>query len=588
MEILRFIPAGKFLTTVHDAGAWYSWASGQKDRFSVSSFSANYSFWNVLCSPKLKDALLSSFSPRQPAYGIDLEVSAEKAVLALKGLCRHSSFSELEHYAGYVADLSSHLEVLNKIQKSIDFSVQLPPRVREVDYSSSESLSDYASRPDTFLYRLTTAALSDLSIGEGGVILVHITSALELLTAMSAAIVIKKKFPGVHICLAEHRYEYFSLDPYMKKLKKSGALLKIFNSVIESVHGAQGLIAALLESLYNKERVYGFINATAYKTKPDTHGCKRVPLDPLPAFSPEPVLWTRLCASGCHWGKCAFCAQVHNGDPDVPAKHFDAAKVKEYLAQCVSAGYRKFSFADEAIAPENIQELCEGILEKKLDILWHCRCRCDMAVEPEILRLMYRAGCREVLFGLETVSARIQTLMGKYATPISADAAEKLFCSVNEAGIGLHISIIGGFPSETASELKQTVECIKTVLKETKGGTYVFNQFELLPGSRMFRKPSDFKISIVVPEGDMPLRYGYILSPEIKSKTKKTITIINPLRTELSTALGWDFLNSGAAAKVLKYLYFSTGHGLIFKSAENNPFENPLKKAVPDIFRFHG
>jgi hypothetical protein len=176
-------------------------------------------------------------------------------------------------------------------------------------------------------------------------------------------------------------------------------------------------------------------------------------------------------------------------------------------------------------------------------------------------------------------------LMGKYKNPISAAAAENLFRSVNDAGIGMHLSIIGGFPGETSEELKRTVECIKTVLKDVKGGTYVFNQFELLPGSRMFRKPADFKISTVVPGGEMPLRYGFVLSPEIKTRTQETIAMIDPLRSGLSAALGWDFLNNGAAAKGLKYFYFSSGHGLIFKSSADNPFVNPLKKAVPKIFK---
>jgi hypothetical protein len=327
MEISRLIPPGKFLTVVHDAGAWYSWASGQRSRFSVSSFSANHSFWNVLCSPKIKEALQSSLPPKQleralslcTASGIDFDDSIEKAALAVGGLCSHSSFSAVEHYARHIADLSSHLTVLNRIQKSLDFSVQQPPRVMEVNYSSSDSLADYASRPDTLLYTLTAEALSDFSIGEGGAIIVSIKSVLELLTAMSAAAVIKKRFPKAHVCLAEHRYEYFSLDPYMKKLKKSGALLKVFDSVIETSPGAQDLTAALLESLYNGERVSGFISAGAFRTKPDTHGCKRVPPDNIPFFSPEPVLWTSLSASGCPWGKCVFCAQVHNGDPGVPA-----------------------------------------------------------------------------------------------------------------------------------------------------------------------------------------------------------------------------------------------------------------------------
>jgi len=590
MEISRFIPAGKLLTIVHDAGAWYSWASPQ-ERFSVSAFSANYRFWNVLCSPKLKEALLAPFPPEQKAqalrswaaHGMDLDASAVGAASALKGLCSHASFSSAELYNGLAADLSAHLDVVNRVQRSIEFSVQAPPSVREADYSSSVSLAAYALRTDTFFYRLTEAALSDFTIGEGGAVLFSVKSHLELLTAMSAAVAIRNRFPGAHLCLAEHRYEYFSLDTHMEKLKRSGALLKVFDSVIEPGNGSQGLIAALLESLHNGERASGFINADTYKITPRTAGCRRVPPDYPSSFSPEPVLWARLSLSGCYWGKCAFCAQGHQGEPGVPMGAFNPGEAAGYVADCVSAGYSKFSFSDEALDLDDIKDFCALVLEKKLEIRWSCRCRCDIPVEPETFRLMRRAGCREILFGMETVSERLQKLMCKYETSVSPAALERLLRTVNEAGLGIHLSFMGGFPGETPAELKATADFVKTVLKDMKGATYVFNQFEILPGSKMFKNPAAFQLRVEDAEGDMPLKYNYLPAAEIQSVTEETNSRLGLSRAELSSALGWAFLDSGPVAGILRYLYFSSGHGLLFKSSESSPFENPLQKAVPAI-----
>ena len=591
MEISRFIPTGKLLTVVYDPGAWYSWAVPQKKRFSISTFNSGYKFWHILCSPQFKKELLSLFPQGQQdrilqswkLRGIDIDHSAEKVAIALDGLCDESSLSTFEKYSSLAADLAEHLNAVNNVQKSIDFSVQNPPYVREVNYSSSKKLVEYALRRDTLLYKLIAASLTDFSIDKCGVVLVALKSHFELLTAMSAAVVIRERFPSAHISLAEHRYEYFSLDSYMGKLKKLGTLLKIFDSVVEQGHGSQGVIATMLERLYDKKLVSGFINVNSFKKIPNPLSSVRVPPDYPSTFSPEPLLWTRLSPAGCYWGKCVFCAQGHQGDPGVPMTFFDAELATQYLADCAAAGYRKFSFSDEAIEAANLKQLCNKILKRKLDIIWSCRCRCDMEASPKLFRLMHSAGCREILFGLETISERVQKLMHKYDCYISPSTVQKLFYSISEAGIGIHLSVIGGFPSETPAELKQTVEFVKTVLKDMNNATYVFNQFELLTGSKMFKKPSAYKIRAVVPRGDMPRKNSYKPFPKIKKETEETNSLIPALRNELSSFLGWGIFGSGTAASIIRYLYFSSGHGLIFKSHENSIFKNPLLKAEPVV-----
>jgi hypothetical protein len=189
-----------------------------------------------------------------------------------------------------------------------------------------------------------------------------------------------------------------------------------------------------------------------------------------------------------------------------------------------------------------------------------------MEAAPGLFELMRRAGCVEVLFGLETSCERVQGLMHKYERPIPPVALEKLFRAVNAAGMGLHISFMGGFPGETPEELRRTVEFVKGLLKEMDNGTYVFNQFELLPGSKMSADPAAFGIRADVPAGDMPLSFGYTPVDGIAGETRETNSLVPSLRDELGASLGWGTSGSGPAAAVMRYLYFSSGHGLIFKS----------------------
>lgn len=592
MDIVRFIPPGKLLTIAHDAGAWYSWAAPQKERFSISTYNANYRFWHTLCSPKFQEVLFSPLTVEQKgrvlraweSQGINLPDSAVKASAALRGLSAHTSFSSVENYSLVVSGLAEYLIAVNRVQRFINFSVQAPHLVMGLDYSSSEKLAEYALRRDTLLYRLTAASLADFSISSDGVVLLALKSYLELLTGMSAAVVIKDLFPNAHISLAEHRYEYFSLDPHMENIKSSGALLKVFDSVVEQGHGAQELISGMIEKLQGGGIVSGFINKGSFEVCHNPLAARRVPPEYPSAFSPEPLLWTRLSPAGCCWGKCVFCAQGHQGEPGVPVTAFDADVAVQYLADCVSSGYSKFSFSDEEIGAGSLEVFCIKMLERSLDIRWSCRCRCDIGDSPALFRLMYKSGCREILFGLESTSERVLGLMGKYAGPFGTEEAEKLFRSVNEAGIGLHLSFMGGFPGETPVELRNTVEFVRKVLKGIKNSTYVFNQFELLPGSKMFKDPSAFNICVEIPAGDIPLNYRYQAGPEIRKETEETNSLVSSLRDELGSSLGWGDSRSGLAAAIVRYLYFSSGHGLVFKSSENNPFENPLLRVAPGVF----
>jgi Radical SAM superfamily len=98
---------------------------------------------------------------------------------------------------------------------------------------------------------------------------------------------------------------------------------------------------------------------------------------------------------------------------------------------------------------------CEAMIAAGDKFTWSCSARTDCVDEP-LLELMARAGCHGLFFGIETGSTRMQTIIDKHLDPRRAveiiDAAEKL-------GIGTTVSLITGFPEETAEDLRQTV-CI--------------------------------------------------------------------------------------------------------------------------------
>ena len=102
---------------------------------------------------------------------------------------------------------------------------------------------------------------------------------------------------------------------------------------------------------------------------------------------------------------------------------------------------------------------------------WGCRLRPD-SVDAQTLADMHRAGCRHVLFGVESGSQRVQKRLHK-----NLDLGRT--CRTIEAavacGMGVITSFIVGFPWETAQDLQETLSLHQHFLSigVEKSQTYV-------------------------------------------------------------------------------------------------------------------
>ena len=62
-------------------------------------------------------------------------------------------------------------------------------------------------------------------------------------------------------------------------------------------------------------------------------------------------------------------------------------------------------FSDELFCPrrELRTMLCEGLISRRYELVWGCQMRLGVLNEEDV-KLMYRAGCRWILFGIESGS----------------------------------------------------------------------------------------------------------------------------------------------------------------------------------------
>lgn len=157
---------------------------------------------------------------------------------------------------------------------------------------------------------------------------------------------------------------------------------------------------------------------------------------------------------GCPYS-CTFCCTSYFWRRVYRMKETDEiiADIKYYKEKY---GIRSFWFTHDAFTANKklVTEICDRILEEKLDINWRCSARLDCISEELILK-MKQAGMVRMSFGVETGSARMQKLINKNLDLKKARSLVE-FLLKEQIWVGLYFMY--GFPQETEEDLNQTLE----------------------------------------------------------------------------------------------------------------------------------
>ena len=125
-------------------------------------------------------------------------------------------------------------------------------------------------------------------------------------------------------------------------------------------------------------------------------------------------------------------------------------------------------------------ELCNLMIENKLDLEWVCDTRVDL-VNNELLALMSKAGCKTIWFGVESASTKILERIGRNTTPQEVETAFKL-CRKN--GIKTACSFMLGLPDETLKDMEDSLKFAKKLNPDW----CQFNTFIAYPDSRLYNE----------------------------------------------------------------------------------------------------
>ena len=143
-------------------------------------------------------------------------------------------------------------------------------------------------------------------------------------------------------------------------------------------------------------------------------------------------------------------------------------------------GFDSFQFYDDIFTTnrKRVLALCERLLSNGRHYRWMCFTRTDL-VDPELCRMMKRAGCYLIVFGCESGEQKLLDLIRKKLT------VRKNFEGIriaHEAGIRTLSSFMLGLPTETPEQSRKTI----SFAVESKLDYAVFPIFEPYPGTEIW------------------------------------------------------------------------------------------------------
>jgi radical SAM superfamily enzyme YgiQ (UPF0313 family) len=184
-------------------------------------------------------------------------------------------------------------------------------------------------------------------------------------------------------------------------------------------------------------------------------------------------------------------------------------------------GLKEFLFHSDTftINKDMVMKLCQMMLNENLNLKWACNSRVD-TVDEEMLRIMKKAGCWMIAYGIESGSPEILEKCEKKAT---VEQAEKAVRSAHQIGIKVYGYFIMGLLGET----KETMEATIKLAKKLPITFAIFHTASPYPGTKFYGQVKENgwltseKWEDINQGGTSPVDYPQLSGKEIMAGIKK-------------------------------------------------------------------
>ena len=169
---------------------------------------------------------------------------------------------------------------------------------------------------------------------------------------------------------------------------------------------------------------------------------------------PKRGVMSLAASRGCPF-QCNFCFQSVGAEHVQRSPESVLAEIERDLKEFST---RELIFVDETFTLDRKRtiEILEGMLRQGYPrrLSWICQSRVDR-VDRELLKLMKRAGCRVISFGVESGN---QEILESIKKSITIDQARDAIRLAREEGIKTHANYIIGHPGEDQAAIRDTLK----------------------------------------------------------------------------------------------------------------------------------
>ncbi len=474
---------------------------------------------------------------------------AEEIIFALKDqidnaktILRTEEFYQIERYMEALKIIDVWLDNILAPYYPSQLTV-IGSQLRFSPYSTRDILDSFKHPEENFFYDLYKEHYLQGILKEDIDILgISITSVEQIIPGLTLAHLVKEANPNIHITVGGSVF-----TKLVDQLEKNSPLFQFVDSFI--VHEGETPLLRLVQQLRGEKDLSKVPNLI-YKdgeTVKVNRPFKKEELNALPTpdfdgmpfdlyLSPERVLPV-MGSRGCYWERCAFCS--------IPFDHMDfhvryaETVVQDFknLKEKYDCNY--FFFTDEALPINFLRTFAQKLVEEKVDVQWTGELKFEKSLlREDRLELLYKSGCRKLIFGMESYNQRVLDSMIK-GCPV--EVIDKTVKDCIRIGIGMHFYILVGFPTETREEVMDSVNFVldHQEILDSPGFSCIASQFDLEKGTPLAKEPEKWGVYNLhnPPHHDLALGYSYDIKTGLTSEQATEVyqEVVEKLSREVMT-----------------------------------------------------
>ena len=199
-----------------------------------------------------------------------------------------------------------------------------------------------------------------------------------------------------------------------------------------------------------------------------------------PVGSPGRYSAVVFASRGCPF-TCTFCKPLTGKEIRTREIESIINEIK-YLKERWNVQYVRF-FDEVFIGSKfRIRALCEAMIEENLNVFWWCQTQVRL-IDEDLLKVMKKAGCIEIAYGVESGS---DVMLEDMKKGINVDIIRDVLEATDRANIRITLNLLAGTPAETVDTLRETRDFLIALNHINWANVPAIEFVVPLPGTELF------------------------------------------------------------------------------------------------------